>query len=80
MTVEEKKHLNAIAKAATLSDQIVKMIDELEEIQTEYDIYETNGIHFWFIKDAREQFATLACTIGYEEDDEDVEADDDGCV
>ena len=77
MTVEQKKRLNAIAKVATLSDQITKLIDDVCVIQADYDIFDENGIREWSIEDAREQFACLACLIGYEEDDEDVEVEDD---
>jgi hypothetical protein len=77
MTIEQKKRLNAIAKVATLSDQITKLIKEVNETQAEYNIYTENGIAEWCIDAAEEEFACLACLIGYEEDDEDVEAEDD---
>lgn len=77
MTIEQKKRLNAIAKVATLSDQITKLIKEINETQAEYDIYTENGIAEWSIDAAEEEFACLSCLIGYEEDDEDVEVEDD---
>lgn len=77
MTIEKKKRLNAVAKVATLSDQITKLIDEIQNIQNIWAIYNGNDIHYWSIEDAREQFAILACLIGHEEDDEDVEVEED---